>query len=77
MAGFVSRPAVHGWSLQLALLGGAVVALLLLFARDAADMATIWWTSSTYEHCLVIVPILGWLVVQRDSTRPVGTARDV
>jgi len=68
MAGFVSRPAAHGWSLQLALLGGAVVALLLLFARDAADMATIWWTSSTYEHCLVIVPILGWLVVQR---RPV------
>lgn len=22
-------------------------------------------------------PPLGWLVVQRDSTRPVGTARDV
>lgn len=44
----------------------AVAALLLaLFAKDAAAMATIWWTSSTFSHCLLILPIIGWLVWQR------------
>ncbi len=65
MTGFAARPAADAWRTHLVVLGAAVVALLLLFARDAADMATIWWTSSTYEHCLVIVPIIGWLVAQR------------
>lgn len=54
-----------GWRSHLAALGLAVTALLALFARDVRDMATIWWTSSTFEHCLVILPIIGWLVWQR------------
>ena len=33
-----------------------------LFARDAADMAAIWWNSSTFNHCLLILPIIAWLV---------------
>lgn len=49
-------PAAQLW------LSGALLALLLLFAPDAADMARLWWTSSTYEHCLLIPPIAGWLV---------------
>ncbi len=65
MACLTARPAASGWRTHLVVLGAAVVAVLLLFARDAADMATIWWTSSTYEHCLVIVPIIGWLIAQR------------
>jgi len=65
MVDVVPRAAAAGWQTHLVVLGAAVVAMLLLFARDAADMATIWWTSSTYEHCLVIVPIIGWLVAQR------------
>ncbi len=65
---FALHPASRAWRTHAVVLGLAAAALLLLFARDAADMATIWWTSSTYEHCLVIVPIIGWLVVQR---RPV------
>ena len=28
-------------------------------------MARIWWTSATFNHCLLIVPILAWLVRQR------------
>jgi exosortase A len=46
-------------------LGAAWGGLLLLFWRDAADMAAIWWNSSTFNHCLLIVPILVWLVLQR------------
>jgi exosortase A len=28
-------------------------------------MAAIWWNSSTYTHCALILPIIGWLVWQR------------
>jgi exosortase A len=36
-----------------------------LFARDAAGMARIWWSSATFNHCLLIVPIIVWLIRQR------------
>jgi exosortase A len=45
----------------------AIVAILALFARDAGDMAGQWWNSSTYGHCLFILPLVGWLVWQRRS----------
>jgi hypothetical protein len=28
-------------------------------------MAAIWWKSATFNHCLLVVPIIGWLVRQR------------
>jgi exosortase A len=60
-----ARAGPTGWPVRLLWLGVVVAGLLLLFAADARDMAAIWWTSSTYEHCLVILPIIGWLVWQR------------
>lgn len=56
-----------GWQRSLYYLGAAWAGLLLLFWRDAADMAAIWWSSSTFNHCLLIVPILVWLVHQRKA----------
>ncbi len=53
------------WSTHLKWLGLATLAILALFWRDAADMGRTWWTISTYNHCLLIVPILFWLVQQR------------
>jgi len=53
------------WRTALIRLGIAAAAILALFARDAADMARIWWSSSTYNHILLIPPILAWLVAQR------------
>ena len=46
------------------LIGLAVVgaAIITLFARDAVAMAGQWWNSSTYSHCLLVLPIIGWLV---------------
>ena len=41
------------------------IALLALFARDAARTVTTWWTSTTFEHCFVVLPVIGWLVWQR------------
>jgi len=57
--------ALAGWRAHLAALGLACLAILLLFARDAADIAAIWWSSSTFNHCLLIGPIIAWLVWQR------------
>jgi exosortase A len=53
------------WRRPLVACGLAVVGLLALFARDVGDMAAIWWRSSTYEHCLLVLPLIGWLVWQR------------
>lgn len=56
-----------GWPLHLRVMSLALIALLALLWRDAADIATIWWTSSTYEHCLLIPPIIAWMVWQRSG----------
>jgi exosortase A len=50
------------WRAPLVRLAVAWLGLLALFARDAAHLATLWWTSSTFTHCLFILPIIGWLL---------------
>jgi exosortase 1 len=40
-------------------------ALIAIFASDWAAMVRQWWDISTYNHILLIVPILGWLAYQR------------
>lgn len=60
-----AQQAGQSWRGHLTLLGLLAAAVLLLFHHDAADMARIWWTSSTYGHCLFILPLIGWLVAQR------------
>lgn len=51
------------------LLRWAVAALLVVaaFLHDWAAMARQWWDISTYNHIVLIPPILGWLVWQRRS----------
>jgi exosortase A len=53
------------WRAHLAALGAVALVILALFHRDAAAVAAIWWSSSTFNHCLLIVPLIGWLVWQR------------
>ncbi|MEA1084708.1 exosortase A [Sphingomonas sp. CD22] len=43
----------------------ATAAILLLFRNDVARLVSIWWTSTTFGHCLFIGPVIGWLVWQR------------
>ncbi|MEZ5710788.1 MAG: exosortase A [Blastomonas sp.] len=57
--------AAHGWRPALLRLGLCWLAVALLFWRDIADMVSIWWEISTYNHILLIPPIIGWLVSQR------------
>lgn len=54
-----------GWRRQSLILGGVALILLLLFRGDAEDLAKIWWTSTTFGHCLFIAPVIAWLVWQR------------
>jgi exosortase A len=53
------------WQKPLRMLSAIWGAILLLFWHDAFDMSRIWWNSSTFNHCLLIVPVLWWLVAQR------------
>ncbi len=55
------------WTRHLKLLAISWIAIFVLFWRDARDMAMIWWDSSTFNHCLLILPILYWLVNQRKA----------
>jgi exosortase A len=58
------------WRKPLATLAVTVAAILLLFVHDAATMAQQWWNSSTYQHCLFILPIVAWLIWQRRHEIP-------
>ncbi len=50
------------WRAALLRLGAAWLGLVVLFASDWLAMADQWWNSSTYNHILLIAPIVGWLV---------------
>ena len=53
------------WQRSITRLIFVIVALLLIFAKDVAGMAAIWWNVSTYTHCLFIIPLVCWLIWQR------------
>lgn len=53
------------WSRHLGALAGVAAMILALFAPDVAQMTGIWWTSTTYGHCLFIGPVVAWLVWTR------------
>ncbi|MDP8912600.1 MAG: exosortase A [Pseudomonadota bacterium] len=55
----------RGWRLHLIALAVAVSAILLLFHADATGMVRVWMESQTFNHCALILPIIGWLVWQR------------
>ena len=61
------------WPRHLIALAATAAALLLLFRADVAAMTRIWWTSTTFGHCLFIAPVVAWLV----WTRRAGLARIV
>lgn len=54
--------ALSAWRAGSAALILAWTIILALFWRDAGQLVMLWWTSSTYTHCLIILPLLGWLV---------------
>ena len=53
------------WRRHAAILLGAALLIVALFHDDALGLARIWWTSTTFGHCLFIAPVIAWLVWQR------------
>jgi len=62
---FGESPIPESWRGPLLRLAGVWLVLVFTFAADWAAMARQWWDISTYNHVLLIPPILGWLVWQR------------
>src|SRR3569833_3093354 len=64
------------WRRHAAMLLGAALLIVALFHDDALALASIWWTSTTFGHCLFISPVIAWLVWQRRAelaqVAPVG-----
>jgi len=65
LAGPASARTPTLWRRHLAWLAVAVAGLLLLFRGEVATLAALWWTSTTYGHCLFVPPVVTWLVWQR------------
>lgn len=64
LPGVLARVPGH-WRIPLTQLAAVWLGLILLFIGTWRDMAWQWWDSSTYNHILLIPPILGWLAMQR------------
>ncbi len=62
---FVPVTESANWRRQLAVLAGVAAVLLTVFRGDVGDLLHIWWTSTTFGHCLFIGPVIAWLVWQR------------
>jgi exosortase A len=60
-----AQAGVSPWRDALVRLGCVWLALILAFAGDWLAMARQWWDSSTYNHILLVPPILAWLVSLR------------
>lgn len=50
------------WRRALIWLAMSWLVIIAIFHRDALHLLNIWWTSSTFSHCLLLLPIIGWLV---------------
>ena len=53
------------WRRPLLHLAVAWAGLVALAAADWIEMARQWWDASTYNHILLVPPILAWMVAQR------------
>ncbi len=60
-----SEPAPGAWRTSLWLLALAWAALIALTWSDWSEIAHQAWNASTYNHILLVPPILAWLVRQR------------
>src|SRR3569623_1270664 len=53
------------WRRHAVVLLGAALLIVALFHDDAATLANIWCTSTTFGHCLFNSPVIACLVRQR------------
>ncbi len=60
-----TAPRAATWQRHLTALALVAAAIFVAFRSDVADLTHIWWTSTTFGHCLFILPVIAWLVWSR------------
>ncbi len=58
----VARSADRGWKAATAAWFAIAAATLLALRQDVAHIVGLWWNTDTFGHCLLIPPILAYLV---------------
>ncbi|MBG6080380.1 exosortase A [Rubrivivax gelatinosus] len=53
------------WPKALAFLGLVLLAVGWFYRETALTMALVWWRSDTFAHCMLVPPIVLWLVWRR------------
>ncbi len=61
LAYHTQQSALSLWQRTGLMLATGWAALLLFFGHDTAFLADVYWNSSVYEHCIFILPVIGWL----------------
>ena len=54
-----------GWPLALMLIGAAAVIFGLVFHSDISSAVRVWIASTAYNHCFLILPLIGFLLWER------------
>ncbi len=65
------------WRLALPALVALLLAIGLVFRDTAMVMADIWWRSETFAHCMLVVPMMLWLVWRKRAVLAAMTPRPV
>jgi exosortase A len=66
----VAKGVPQYWRWPLLMLGLSLLALTVLARSTIVDMVTIWWTSATFTHGLLVFPMCAWLAWrERDRWR--------
>ena len=54
-----------GWFLAVVLIAGAALVFGAAFRRDIGGAVTVWIDSTAYNHCFLILPMIGFLLWER------------
>lgn len=64
----VVYPARQQWPCHLVALASVAALIVALFWSDVRNAVHFWWSSATYSHCFLILPISAWLVWEMRDT---------
>jgi exosortase A len=57
--------AAPGWRLLSAFLGAAALVFAIVFSTDVRGAVRVWIDSTAYNHCFLILPLIGFLLWER------------
>jgi exosortase A len=61
----VSSSVAPGWAAAMVFFGVAAVVFGIIFQRDINGAVRVWLASTAYNHCFIILPLIGYLLWER------------